>query len=249
VPQDDVQVALVTGGAVRVGKAIVQMLAESGFAVVIHANRSTDEAQQLADNLAADGTRAVVEQADLRDEAQTRTMIDRVHDQFGRIDVLVNSAAIWSSVPLEQVTANEVRTNFEVNTLGTFVAAQHAGLKMVAQPSGGVIVNIGDWAIARPYLNHAAYFATKGAIPTLTRTLAVELASRNPHVRVNAVLPGPVLLPDQLSAADRQEAIDGTLVKREGSPEHIAHAVRFFVENDFVTGVSLPVDGGRTIAS
>ena len=111
------------------------------------------------------------------------------------------------------------------------------------------IILIGDWATTRPYLNYAAYFPSKGAIPTLTRCLAVELGSRNPNVRVNCILPGPVLLPPDLPEAERQQAVAATLVKREGRPENIAQAVLFFIDNDFVTGVSLPVDGGRTIFS
>ncbi len=167
--------------------------------------------------------------------------------RFGRIDALVNCAAAWQSKKLEDVTAADVRLFFEINTLSTFLCAQQAGLAMVRQPEGGCIVNLGDWAVARPYVGYAAYFPSKGAIPTLTRCLAVELASRNPAVRVNCVLPGPVMLPPDLPAAERRQAIDGTLVKREGRPDNIAQAVLFFLDNDFVTGACLPVDGGRTI--
>jgi pteridine reductase len=110
-------------------------------------------------------------------------------------------------------------------------------------------VNIGDWATARPYPDYAAYFLSKGSIPTLTRMFAVELASRNPRVRVNAILPGPVMLPDDLPALERERSIRGTLVKREGTPEHVADAVLFFLRNDFVTGACLPVDGGRSVCS
>ncbi len=119
---------------------------------------------------------------------------------------------------------------------------------MVDQPEGGAIVTIGDWATARPYLNYSAYFASKGAIPTITRDMAIELAHRNPNVRVNCILPGPVMLPDDLSDADVKGAVAGTLLGRPGRPENIAQAVVFLVENDYVTGVCLPVDGGRTIA-
>ena len=118
---------------------------------------------------------------------------------------------------------------------------------MIRQSEGGCIINIGDWAVARPYLNYAAYFPSKGAIPTLTRCLAVELGSRNPKVRVNCILPGPVMLPPDLPEAERQQAIDATLVKREGRPENIAQAAIALIDNDFITGVCLPVDGGRTI--
>ena len=118
---------------------------------------------------------------------------------------------------------------------------------MVRQPEGGCIINFSDWAVARPYVNYAAYLVSKGAIDTLTRCLAVELGSRNPAVRVNCILPGPVLFPPSMPAAERQQAIDATLVKREGRPENVAQAVLFLIDNDFVTGVSLPVDGGRTV--
>jgi len=108
-------------------------------------------------------------------------------------------------------------------------------------------VNVGDWADARPYLDYAAYFPSKAAIPGLTRTFAVELGTRNPNVRVNAVLPGPVMLPPEMSAAEKAEVVAATLVKREGLPEHVVRAVLHFIDNDFVTGACLPVDGGRSI--
>jgi pteridine reductase len=174
-------------------------------------------------------------------------LIDQVRSQFGGLDVLVNCAAVWQSKRLEDITGADVRRHFEVNTLGTFLCSQHAGLAMVKQPEGGNIITLGDWAVERPYLHYAAYFPSKGAIPALTRTLAVELGTRNPNVRVNCILPGPVLLPPELPEAERRQAINATLVKREGRTENIAQAVLFFIDNDFVTGVCLPVDGGRSI--
>jgi pteridine reductase len=184
---------------------------------------------------------------DLADEQAVQGLVAAVLARFGRVDVLVHCAATWKSKPLEAVTAADVRGYFEANTLSTFLCCQHVGLAMTRQPEGGSIVTIGDWATERPYLNYAAYFPSKGAIPTLTRTMAVELGTRNPNVRVNCILPGPVMLPVDLPEAERNEAIQGTLVKREGSPENIALAALHFVENDFVTGACLPVDGGRTI--
>jgi pteridine reductase len=246
----DHPVALVTGsGARRVGNVVARALAARGFHLVLHANRSLAEAEETMEDLRRAGCQAIALAADLSDEAAARRIVDGAHLHYGRLDVLVNCAAIWRPVRLEDVTADEVRRNFEVNTLATFICAQSAGLKMVTQPTGGVIINVGDWAVSRPYLNYAAYFPSKGAIPALTRALAVELAARNPRVRVNAILPGPVMLPPSLTPEERAASIAGTLVKREGTPEHIAHAVSFLIENDFVTGVSLPVDGGRTIAS
>lgn len=243
-------VALVTGsGARRVGNAIARTLAARGYRLALHANLSRADADATAEELTAAGGEAEVFLADLTDERAARKLVDEAHARFGRLDVLVNAAAIWRPVKLEQVTAEEVRQNLEINTLATFVCAQQAGLKMVAQERGGAIINIADWAIARPYLNYAAYFPSKGAIGALTRSLAVELAARNPRVRVNCIEPGPVMLPPTLTPQERAEAIDGTLVKREGTPQHVADAVVFLAENDFVTGVCLPVDGGRRLQS
>ena len=243
-------VALVTGsGAKRVGNIVARTLAARGFNLVLHANRSVQKAEETVEVVRRAGGQAIALTADLTNESAARKLVDDAHQHFGRLDVLVNCAAIWRPIPLEKVTADEVRRNFEINVLATFLCSQSAGLKMVSQPTGGVIINIGDWAVARPYLNYAAYFPSKGAIPVLTRDLAVELTARNPRVRVNAILPGPVMLPPDLPAEERAKSIAGTLVKREGSPEHIAHAVLFLVENDFVTGACIPVDGGRTIAS
>ncbi|MCC7084818.1 MAG: SDR family oxidoreductase [Pirellulales bacterium] len=244
----DGQVALVTGGARRIGAVVARTLATAGYRIAIHANHSIAEAEVLAAELTAAGSPSLALVADVRDETAVAHAVDAVHRTYDRIDALVNCAAIWRAQRLEAATADDLREHFAVNTLGTFLFCQHVGRIMVDQPSGGAIVNIGDWAIARPYLDHAAYFASKGSIPTLTRTFAVELASRNPNIRVNAILPGPVLLPADLSPADRAEAIAGTLLKREGNPQNIADTVLFLVANDFITGVNLAVDGGRTIA-
>ena len=245
--RDNRPVALVTGGARRVGLAIVQMLAAHGYRVAVHANTSLADARRVVETITTSGGEGLALAADLRDETALRRMIDAAHQHFGRLDALITSAAIWKPKPLEEIAAADVREHFEINALGTFVACQHAGLIMAGQESGGAIVNIGDWAVVRPYVNYAAYFPSKGAIPTITRDLAVELARRNPRVRVNAILPGPVLLPADLPDAERQASINATLVKREGRPENIAHAAFFLLENDYVTGVCLPVDGGRSI--
>lgn len=242
------KVALVTGsGKHRVGSVVAAALARQGYAVAVHYRTSAQDAQETVAALRALGVEAEGYRADLTDEPQVRDLVQAVLARFGRIDVLVNSAAIWSSKKLEDVTAADVRANFDANTLGTFLCCQQVGLAMVRQPEGGVIITVGDWAVERPYLNYAAYFPSKGAIPTLTRTFAVELGTRNPKVRVNCVLPGPVMLPPDLPAAERQQAIAATLVQREGRPEHVALAVLALVQNDFITGVCLPVDGGRTV--
>jgi len=226
---------------------VAEALAERGYGLVLHYRTSAVEAEASAAHYEGRGIPAIALGADLRDEQAVKRLVTLAVEHFGRLDVLVNCAAIWQRKRLEEVTAADVLLHFETNTLGTFLCAQHAGLAMVKQPEGGCIVNVGDWAEARPYLNYAAYFPSKGAVTTMTRSLAVELGSRNPKVRVNCILPGPVMLPPELPEAERREAINSTLVKQEGNPGNIAQAVLFFIENDFVNGVCLPVDGGRTV--
>jgi pteridine reductase len=242
------KVALITGsGKRRLGSFIAEALAARGYSLVIHYYTSAAEAQDAVALYRSRGTEAITVQADLTDETAARMLVSHSLEHFGRIDVLVNCASVWQRKRLEDVTASDVRRNFEANTLGTFLCSQQAGLAMARQPEGGNIITFGDWAEARPYLDYSAYFACKGAIPTLTRCLAVELGSRNPAVRVNCILPGPVLFAPDLPAAEREQAINATLVKREGRPENVAQAVLFFIDNDFLTGVCLPVDGGRTV--
>jgi pteridine reductase len=244
------KVALVTGsGRQRVGWHVADALADTGYDLVVHFRTSATEAAETARHLESKGAAVLTVAADLTDEVAVKQLVARTLERFGRIDALVNCAAAWKAKRLEDVIATDVRGFFEVNTLGTFLCCQHVGLAMVRQAEGGAIVNIGDWAVARPYVNYAAYFPSKGAVPALTRALAVELGVRNPRVRVNCILPGPVLLPPDLPEAERQVSIAGTLVKREGKPQHLAQAVLFLLANDFITGVCLPVDGGRTIYS
>jgi len=240
--------ALVTGsGRRRIGWHVADALARRGYALALHYHRSAAETGDTVKHFLAKGVQAEAFQADLAEETVVQALIRGVVERFGRLDVLVHCAAIWERKPLEQATADDVRRHLETNTLGAFLVAQQAGLAMVQQPEGGNIVLLGDWAIVRPYRHYAAYFPSKGAIPTLTRTLAVELGTRNPNVRVNCILPGPVMLPPDLPEEERRQAIAATLVKREGRPENVAQAVLFFLDNDFVTGVCLPVDGGRSI--
>jgi pteridine reductase len=240
--------ALVTGsGKRRVGRAVADLLASRGYALALHYRTSAADANAAVRELAAQGVEAAAFGADLADEAAVQRLVAAVLQRFGRLDVLVTCAAIWAGKRLEEVTAADVRAHFEANVLGTFLVARQAGLAMVGQADGGCIVTAGDWADTRPYPGYAAYFATKGGIPTLTRCLAVELGTRNPRVRVNCVKPGPVMLPPDLPEAERREAIRGTLVQREGSPQHVAAAVLALIENDFITGSCLTVDGGRSV--
>lgn len=216
------RVALVIGGERGVGAAVVRALASRGHAVAIHAHGALKEARDLADLLTAAGVPSMAVTANLRDEGPVRAMVQRIADHFGRIDAVVTCAAIRHAVPFEEVTADDLRTHFDVNCVGAFVAAQEAGAFMVRQPDGGCIVAIGEPATDRASPGLAAFLPSQGAIPAMTRSLAVELAARNPRVRVNCVLASPAL---QCDAAP------------------VAHAVLFLLDNDPVSGICLPVDG------
>lgn len=242
-------VAMVTGaGRRRIGNVIALALARKGYTVSLHYNTSAQAAEETVASIEAAGGSAASFQADVSDTDQVESLFARHLARFGRLDALVTTAALWNPRKLEETTAGDVLRQFEVNALGTFLCCRRGGLIMAGQPGGGAIVTIGDWAIARPYMDYAAYFVSKGAIPTMTRTLAVELAARNPAVRVNAILPGPVMLPEELTPEERRQVVSATLLKREGTPEAVAHTVLYLIENDYVTGVCIPVDGGRTIA-
>lgn len=241
-------VALITGsGKKRVGFHIAEALAQGGYSVAIHYRTSEKDAADAVKHLSQFGGKHQAFRANLGDENEVKQMVADAKKAFGEIDVLVNTAAVWGKQTLEQITAADVREQWEANTLGTFLMCQNVGLLMVEQRSGGCIINFGDWAEIRPYTEHAAYFPSKGAIPNLTRTFAVELGTRNPKVRVNCILPGPVMLPDSISAEEKAEIIESTLVKREGTPKDVAKTIQFLIDNDFITGISLPVDGGRSI--
>ncbi|MCA9136064.1 MAG: SDR family oxidoreductase [Planctomycetales bacterium] len=245
----DAPVALVTGsGAPRVGRAIAIELARHGCRIGLHAHTSTAEADDVARFLQNElGAESVVTSGAIDQDGVPERLVRETVDAFGRIDILVNSAAIWSPTPMDQISSAEMIRYYQVNTIGSFMCARAAAVVMALQPRGGSIVNLGDWATVRPYMEHAAYFPSKGAIDVMTRSLAVEFAALNSAIRVNCVKPGPVMLADDVPDRKRIKLCGSTLTGQIGTAEHVAHAVRFLCENTFVTGACLPVDGGRSI--
>jgi pteridine reductase len=206
---------------------------------VLHARQSVDEGEKLLDEWREQGIDGLLVVGAIDDE--------RVFDRFGRLDVFVNSAAVWEPAKLEDTSTGQLKSQWSTNTLGAFLCAQQAGLAMVGQKHGGSLILIGDWAIQRPYRDFSAYMLSKGCIPTLCRTLAVELAERNPAIRVNAILPGPVLLDTSTPEKTQQRILEQCLLRRAGTAADVARAAVFLAEQPFVTGVCLPVDGGRSI--
>jgi pteridine reductase len=221
-------------------------LAQRGAKIAIHYNRSRTDAQRLANEVKDSfGREAALFKADLADVRQVQKMAQAVLRQFGNVHVLVNNASVYEKSVFGDTDADEWNGHLDVNLRAPFFLSQVLGSAM-KDNGEGKIINIADWAGHRPYTDHIPYCVSKAGLLCLNTALAKALA---PEVQVNAVLPGPVLLPENYSPKTRQSVINATLVKRLGSPEDVAQAVLFLIEgSDFITGAELTVDGGRLIA-
>jgi pteridine reductase len=227
----DGKVALVTGGARRVGRAIVEELAAGGARVAIHHAHSDAEAAQLAKSIGG-----VAIRADLRDPAAPARIVDETRRALGGVDLLVNSAADYARSPLAELTDERWASMLELNLTAPM------RLVRAAVPAGvQSIVSIVDVAAWQPWPNWLAYSTSKAALLHLTRCLALELA---PAVRVNAVAPGTAAFPEDWTPERRVAQEARIPLRRAGEPADVARAVRFLLTEDYLTGVCLPVDGG-----
>lgn len=239
------KVALVTGSGVRVGKRIALALAGTGMHVAVHYHSSAAPADQTVAEIRALGVEAESFQGDLSQTASIRSLIGAIDERWGRLDVLVNSAAIFPRTPWEEIDEATWDRTLDVNLKAPFFTAWHA-VPLMRRGGGGKIINIADWAGLRPYKNYLPYVISKGGIVTMTKAMAKELA---PEIAVNAIAPGPVMLPEDFDAAAAERIRKGTLLQRLGSPDDIAQSAVYLVAmTDFVTGHVLVVDGGRLIA-
>ncbi|MCE1171892.1 pteridine reductase [Azovibrio restrictus] len=236
---------LITGASRRIGACTARFLHGAGAHLALHYRKDQEGAQALAAELEREGPGSVrCYGADLREVAALEAMVAAVVADFGGLDALVNNASSFFPTPLgsidEAAWDDLVGSNFKAPLFLSQAVAPHLRQRQ------GVIVNITDVHAERPLAGYALYSAAKGALLTLTRALAQELG---PEVRVNAVAPGAILWPEdgQLAGPERQAIVDHSLLKREGSPEDIARAVRFLLaEAPYVTGQVINVDGGRT---
>ncbi len=226
------------------GKVIALTLAKRGANIAITYKTSKKEADATVSQIRKMGREAIAIYADLVSCVDAQNVIDEVLARFKRLDVLVNNAANFLKVPFEQLTEKDFDESIDINLKGPYLFSVAAG-KVMLKRKTGKIINIADWAGIRPYKNYLPYCVSKGGVITLTKALAKSLA---PHIQVNAILPGPVLLPEDFSQAARKKIIEETPLKRIGSPKDVAEAIQFLVESDFITGAILPVDGGRLIA-
>lgn len=238
------QVAVVTGGARRLGRAIALALAEARCHVVITYRGASGEALSTVAEARAAGAQALAMQADVAHSDDVAALLDRTLAAFGRADILVANAGAFRRTPLASLTEADWDDMITNNLRTAFLCAHRFGLHMRAH-GGGALVTLADVAAVRPWADYLPYSIAKAGVVALTQALAKELA---PSVRVNAVAPGPVLFPEGYDPALQQREIGRTLLQRQGNPSNVADAVLALVSNDYVTGVVLPVDGGRLLA-
>ena len=240
-------VALVTGGARRVGRAIVEELASAGYRIAIHCHRSVAEAHELAASLSGSGVRAGVVQGDLADRASWPRIVRSVVDQLGRLDVLVNNASLFlTDRPdrAEEFDPDLWDRMFRVNLLAPVSLACHA--RPYLEASGrGAVVNLADAGTERSWPDHLAYCASKAALVNVTRGLARALA---PSVRVNAVAPGIAEFPEAYTPELRESLVKRVPLGRPGTAQEVARLVRFLVDGaPYITGQVVNIDGGRSV--
>ena len=232
---------LVTGGGVRVGKAITLALAQAGANVVINYSRSAQQAEETAAEARALGVGALAVMADIGDPDQVARMVAQANERFGGVDLLVNSASLWAQSPMPANDVTMWRRVISIALDGAFYCSNAVAPHMLAKGEGA-IVNIVDLSAWEPWPNYGAHSVAKAGLLALTRQLALELA---PAVRVNAVAPGPVLPPPEYTPAMIETTAGHTLLKRWGKPDDISQAVVFLLQADYINADCLIVDGGE----
>jgi NAD(P)-dependent dehydrogenase (short-subunit alcohol dehydrogenase family) len=238
--------ALVTGTR-RIGAVVAQTLAAHGADVALVYNRSKAEADEAAARIRSLGRKALVVQADLSRPPECDRLVQQVDRELGRLDVLVNMASIYPSVPFDELNVEHWDQQMAVDLRASFLCAK-AAAPIMRRLGGGHIINFADWlpASERPrYKGYLTYYVAKAGVKGLTEALALELASDN--ILVNAIAPGPVLAPPETTDDELKSVEKNTPLGRWGGAEAIASAVVALIGLDFITGETIRVDGGRHI--
>jgi NAD(P)-dependent dehydrogenase (short-subunit alcohol dehydrogenase family) len=237
--------ALVTGGAKRIGRAIAVALAREGADVAITFRGSAREARQTIAEMTALGVRAFALPCDVREETSIKAMMRDARRELGRLDILVNNAAIYETVAFEKLTAAQWENIFATNTRGPFLVSKHAAAEL--RKRQGRIIHLGSLGGIRPWETHAHYCASKAALHSLTQAMAKAYA---PEIAVNCVAPGMIEAPEDRGTAYAKRFAAKTPMKRNGSAEDVAEIVRLLaVAPKFMTGQIVVVDGGLGIAT
>ena len=240
------KVGLVIGGK-RMGLVVAGQLAARGVDVVLGYSRSRDEAEQAARSVRASGRRAEIVEADISQPAGCQALIRTAADRFGRLDILINMASVYGRRPFNDLTAADWDRTLDVDLRGAFLCA-HAAAPHMRRQGGGHIINFSDWTArsGRPrYRSYLPYYVAKAGVVALTEALALELASDN--ILVNAIAPGPILAPRDLSDEDLRAVEQATPLGRWGGEMEIAKAILALLDGDFMTGETLRIDGGRHV--
>jgi pteridine reductase len=237
------RVALVTGAGRRLGRAMARALADRGMTVGIHFNASAEGAGELQDEIIRAGGKAVCVSADLADPHAARALPQQLVERLGRLDVLVNSAAIMRHLSIEETTPADWDEIQAINLRSVFFCTQ--GALPALREARGKVVNLADLAGLQPWPGFAAHSISKAGVVMLTKVLALSLA---PEVTVNAIAPGAVLVPEEYSTEERERLARAAPLRRLGAPSDVIAALLYLLEGgDFVTGEVLTVDGGRLI--
>ena len=239
------RVVLVTGGAHRIGQTIALTLASHQAHVVLSYRHAAHDAAATVKTLQEHGTRPLAVRADVSRAGEVRRLMARIRARYGRLDVVVNNAAIFPRTPFDQLSERAWDQTLDTNLKGPFLCSLY-GSKLMRRHGGGKIINIADWAGVRPYRHYLPYCVSKAGVIGLTNALAKELA---PRIQVNAIAPGPMLPPSDMSRSQRARIVARVPLQRWGSPQDIANTVVFLIEGtDFMTGSTIFVDGGQLIA-
>jgi NAD(P)-dependent dehydrogenase (short-subunit alcohol dehydrogenase family) len=236
-------IALVTGSARRIGRAITLELARRGARVVVHYRSSEDDARRTLDEVRRIGAEGAMFQADLTVDEDRARLFEGIRDEWGALDILVNSASVFESRRFDETTPDFWDSQMDANARAPFFVAQ-AAARLMKGREGAKIINIADPAGELIWPQYLAYSISKSALLGLNRGLAKALA---PGIQVNAVAPGPVHFPENYTDDQKRAAIERTVLKRAGSTDDVVRAVIFLIENDYITGEVLHVDGGRHI--
>jgi NAD(P)-dependent dehydrogenase (short-subunit alcohol dehydrogenase family) len=236
------KVALITGGARRVGRSISTALANAGCHLAIHYHQSAQEAADLVQAAREMGLRADSAQADLRQPGEIDALFAAIERKFGQLDILVNSAAEMQVQDLLAASVDEWEQAMDLNLRAPFLCVQHAARLMNAQ--GGNIVNVSDIGARKTWTRFPLYSISKAGLEMLTRLAARALG---PSIRVNAVAPGLVLRSPETDPEQWERLYQALPLGRPGTPEDVARAVVFLCRNDFITGETITVDGGRQL--
>ncbi len=236
-------VILITGAAARVGRQIALHLASKGAHIAFSYYLDNEPWQQTLADVKNYGVMGIAVQTEIRSAEQVQHLVAATVETFGRVDVLINNASVWLKSPFLEITEAEWDLAMDVNLKGAFLVSK-AVAPLMLQQQGGVILNITDLSAFQVWTEYAHHSASKAGLVALTKSMAVELA---PYVRVNAIAPGTVLLPENAPPEKRQWAEQKSLLKRVGDPMDVARMAAFLIENEFTTGAVYFVDGGRSL--